>query len=88
MQNNNRKKNNEAAQENSPVIQAASLEVIAGLLATLAEGISTFATALAIQEAQQLTINNTNNNVDIKGIQEQLNYLTKEVKKISKALNI
>lgn len=88
MQNNNRKKNNEAAQENSPVIQAASLEVIAGLLATLSEGISTFATALAIQEAQQLTINNTNNNVDIKGIQEQLNYLTKEVKKISKALNI
>lgn len=88
MQNNNRKKNNEAIPENSPVLQAASLEVIAGLLATLSEGISTFATALAIQEAQQLTINNTNNNVDIKGIQEQLNYLTKEVKKISKALNI
>ena len=88
MQNNNRKKNNEAIPENSPIIQAASLEVIAGLLTTLAEGISTFATALAIQEAQQLTINNTNNNVDIKGIQEQLNYLTKEVKKISKALNI
>lgn len=88
MQNNNRKKNNEAIPENSPVLQAASLEVIAGLLATLSEGISTFATALAIQEAQQLTINNTNNNVDIKSIQEQLNYLTKEVKKISKALNI
>ena len=88
MQNNNRKKNNEAIPENSPIIQAASLEVIVGLLTTLAEGISTFATALAIQEAQQLTINNTNNNVDIKGIQEQLNYLTKEVKKISKALNI
>ncbi|MBD8035745.1 multidrug ABC transporter ATPase [Solibacillus sp. A46] len=88
MQNNNRKKNTEAIPENSPVLQAASLEVIAGLLATLSEGISTFATALAIQEAQQLTINNTNNNVDIKGIQEQLNYLTKEVKKISKALNI
>ncbi|MBD8031438.1 MULTISPECIES: multidrug ABC transporter ATPase [Solibacillus] len=88
MQNNNRKKNNEAIPENSPVLQAASLEVIAGLLATLSEGISTFATALAIQEAQQLTINNTNNNVEIKSIQEQLNYLTKEVKKISKALNI
>ena len=88
MQNNNRKKNNEAIPENSPVLQAASLEVIAGLLATLSEGISTFATALAIQEAQQLAINNTFNNVDIQGIQEQLNQLTKEVKKISKALNL
>lgn len=88
LQNNNRKKNNDSAQDNPPVSQAASLEVIAGLFATLAEGISTFASALAIQEAQQQTNNQAVSNVEIQQIQEQLYYLTKEVKKISKALNL
>lgn len=88
MQNNNRKKNNDPPQDNTPISQAASLEVIAGLFATLAEGISTFAAALALQEVQQQANIQANNNVEIQQIQEQLYYLTKEVKKISKALNI
>ena len=89
MQNNSRKKSNEPPIDNNPLIQAASLEVLAGLLATLAEGISTFASALALQEAQQQVSNNNNqNNVDLQEVHEQLHYLTKEVKRISKALNL
>lgn len=85
MQTNNRKKKSEPALDNIPVSQAASLEVISGLFATLAEGLGTFAAALAIQEAQQQT---TASNADLQKIHEQLHYLTKEVKKISRALNI
>ncbi|MER2119792.1 MAG: multidrug ABC transporter ATPase [Solibacillus sp.] len=85
---NNRKKNNEPPIDNNPLIQAASLEVLAGLLATLAEGISTFASALALQETQQQVSTSNENNMDLQGIHEQLHYLTKEVKKISKALNL
>lgn len=84
MQNNSRKKKNEPVQE-IPVSQAASLEVIAGLFATLAEGLGTFAAALAVQEAEQQI---HANNADLQKIQEQLHYLTKEVKKISRALNL
>ncbi|MER1987115.1 MAG: multidrug ABC transporter ATPase [Solibacillus sp.] len=85
MQTNNRKKKSEPALDNIPVSQAASLEVIAGLFATLAEGLGTFAAALAIQETEQQT---NANNADLQKIHEQLHYLTKEVKKISRALNI
>ena len=88
MQNNNRKKNNDPPIDNNPLIQAASLEVLAGLLATLAEGVSTFAAALALQETQQQASNNNQNNMNLQEVQEQLYYLTKEVKKISKALNL
>lgn len=88
LQNNSRKKNNEPPIDNNPLIQAASLEVLAGLLATLAEGISTFASALALQEAQQQVSNENQNNVNLQEVHEQLYYLTKEVKKISKALNL
>lgn len=79
---NNRKKNTEPPIDNNPLIQAASLEVLAGLLATLAEGISTFASALALQEAQQQASNISQNNVDLQEVHEQLHYLTKEVKNI------
>ena len=88
MQNNSRKKNNDPPVENNPLIQAASLEVLAGLLATLAEGVSTFAAALALQETQQQASNNNQNNINLQEVHEQLYYLTKEVKKISKALNL
>lgn len=85
MQNQNRKKKSEPTQENISISQAASLEVIAGLFGTLSEGLGTFAAALAIQEAEQQT--NTTN-ADLQKIQEQLAYLTKEVRRISRALNI
>ena len=88
LQNNNRKKSNESIQDIPPLSQAATLEVIAGLFATLSEGLGTFATALAIQEAQQQASNNSVNNAAIQEINQQLHYLTKEVKKITKALNI
>lgn len=88
MQNNNGKKYSEATQENTPAIQAATVEVIAGLFATLAEGLSTFASVLAVQEVQQLAEENEKSSAEIQEIQRQLTILTKEVKKISKALNI
>ena len=85
LQNNNRKKKSQNAIDNIPVSQAATIEVISGLFATLSEGLGTLATALSIQEKKQQT--NTNQ-ADLQKIQEELHYLTKEVKKISKALDI
>lgn len=85
MQTNNSKKKSQPAQENINLSQAATLEIIAGLFSTLAEGLGTIATALAIQETQQQTITNQ---ADLQEIHEQLYCLTKEVKRISKALNI
>lgn len=82
MQNNNRKKNNAETQDNNPVSQAATLAVIAGLIATLGDGLATIAAALAIQEAQQQAGNNGNGSADIQEMKQQLNYLTKEVKKL------
>lgn len=90
MQNNNRKRNNEAVQDSNPVSQAATLAVIAGLITTLGDGLATVAAALALQEAQQEAQQPVNGggNIDLQGINQQLNYLTKEVKKIKKTLNI
>ena len=85
LQNNNRNKKSQNAIDNIPVSQAATIEVIAGLFATLSEGLGTLASALSIQETKQQT--NTNQ-ADLQKIQEELHYLTKEVKKISKALDI
>lgn len=64
---------------------SATLAVIAGLVATLAEGISTVSVALAIQEEQQAAFNNSE---ELQAIHRQLHELTKEVKKIKKGLNI
>lgn len=64
---------------------SATLAVIAGLVATLAQGISTVSVALAIQEEQQAAFNNSE---ELQAIHRQLHELTKEVKKIKKGLNI
>jgi len=85
LQNNNRKKKSQSTIDNIPVSQSAIVEVLSGLFATLSEGLGTLATALAIQEAKQQT--NTTQ-ADLQKIQEELHYLTKEVKKITKALDI
>ena len=85
MQNNNRKKKSQTEIDTQPISQAATIEVIAGLFATLSEGLGTLATALKIQETrQQANISQA----DLQKIHEELYYLTKEVKKISKALDI
>ena len=85
LQNNNRNKKSQNSIDNIPVSQAATIEVISGLFATLSEGLGTLATALAIQETKQQTYTNQG---DLQKIQEELQYLTKEVKKISKALDL
>lgn len=61
------------------VSQSATLAVIAGLITTLGDGLSTVAAALAIQEAEQSSP--VVNNQDIEAMQQQLRILTKEVKK-------
>ena len=71
--------------DNTSVSQAATIEVIAGLFATLSEGLGTLATSLKIQETRQQT---NINQADLQKIREELYYLTKEVKKISKALDL
>ena len=85
LQNNNRQKKSQSTIDNTPVSQAAIVEVLSGLFATLSEGLGTLATALEIQETKQQA--NTNQ-ADLQRIQEELHYLTKEVKKISKALDL
>ncbi|MER2037549.1 MAG: multidrug ABC transporter ATPase [Solibacillus sp.] len=97
MKNNNPKNNSEAAQEN-PISQAATLAVLAGIITTLGDGLATVAAALAIQETQQAAAennatnggpsNNGNSNANLQEIHQQLNYLTKEVKKIKRTLNL
>ena len=85
LQTNNRKKKNQTEIDTQPVSQAATIEVIAGLFATLSEGLGTLATALKVQETrQQANISQA----DLQKVHEELYYLTKEVKKISKALDI
>ena len=77
-------KNNEETQDNNPVSQAAALAVIAGLITTLGDGLSTVAAALAIQEAQQQGNNNSNNSAELQQMQQQLDYLMKEVKRLKR----
>ena len=79
---NNRKKNNETTQDNNQVGQAATLAVIAGLITTLGDGLATVAAALALQEAQQNS--NSGDSQQIKQMQEQIDYLTKEVKRLKR----
>jgi hypothetical protein len=86
MQNNSRKRNNEEDQNLNPVNQVATLEFIAAIILTLGEGLSAVAAALALQEAKQET--EQGGSVDLQPINQQLNYLTKEVGKIKKSLNI
>ena len=92
MQNNNQKKNNATKQDNNPISEAATLAVLAGLITTLGDGLATVAAALAIQESQQQSGSNGNGNGNGNGIdnaviqkmQQQIDYLTREVKKLKR----
>ena len=92
MQNNNQKKNNATKQDNTPISEAATLAVLAGLITTLGDGLATVAAALAIQESQQQSGSNGNGNGNGNGIdnaviqkmQQQIDYLTREVKKLKR----
>lgn len=88
MQNNNQKKNSSARQDNNPISEAATLAVIAGLITTLGDGLATVAAALAIQESQQQSGSGSNGNgIDnavIQKMQQQIDYLTREVKKLKR----
>ena len=90
MQNNNQKKNNATKQDNTPISEAATLAVLAGLITTLGDGLATVAAALAIQESQQQSGSNGNGNgngIDnavIQKMQQQIDYLTREVKKLKR----
>ena len=86
LQNNNRKNTNDATQDENPISQAATLAVLAGLITTLGDGLATVAAALALQEAQQQSGNNGNgvSNADIQRMQQQIDYLTREVRKLQR----
>lgn len=86
MQNNIQKKNNSGSQDNTPISQAATLAVLAGLITTLGDGLATVAAALAIQESQQQSGSNGNgvDNANIQKMQQQIDYLTREVKKLKR----
>lgn len=71
--------------DKNEVSQSATLAVMAGLITTLGDDLSTVA-ALAIQEAEQSSP--AASNQDIEALQQQLRTLAKEVKKIKRVLNI
>lgn len=70
--------------------QAAQLAVIGGLISTLGDGLSTVAAAMALQEAQQQSIQNGNGNnkwiVELQNMQKRMDALERELKQIKKML--
>ncbi|BDH62485.1 hypothetical protein MTP04_26150 [Lysinibacillus sp. PLM2] len=69
--------------------QAATIAVIAGLITTLGDGLSTIAAALALQEAQQQCNQNSGNNdytAELFKMQKRIEALEKEIKEMKKRL--
>lgn len=63
---------------------AAKLAVIAGLITTLGDGLSTIAAMMALEEAQSQQSNTNNNSYSnkIDELEKQVQYLTKELNKL------
>lgn len=66
-----------------PGIDAATLAVIAGLITTLGDALSTIAAILALEESQkQKNENRSAHPTDIQDLERQVKYLTREVQKL------
>ncbi|MFJ7825773.1 hypothetical protein [Psychrobacillus sp. NPDC096623] len=77
---NNSESNNKNKQNSNSSIRAAELAVIGELFSTVGEVISTISAVLALEEERQEQSENKN-------VQEQLDYLYSEIKKLKKRGN-
>lgn len=57
---------------------SAKLAVIAGIITTLGDGLSTIAAMLELEEAQQSSVDNDSNTNRLDELEKQVQYLTKE----------
>lgn len=79
----NQDDNNENLQ---PVSESAKLAVIAGVVSTFGDLLSTISAVLAIEEERQAE-NNKSDNSDNKSMQKQIDYLSSELEKLKKQVN-
>lgn len=63
-------------------INSATLAVIAGLITTLGDVLSTIAAIMAIEESQQNQSDHPANHVNIHELEKQVKYLTRELNKL------
>ena len=69
--------------QNQTDSESAKLAVIAGVITTFGDALSTLAAVLALEEARQ----EQNNAGDSKNMQKQIDYLTSEIEKIKRQMN-
>ena len=74
---------NQGSQNLQTDSESDKLAVIAGVITTFGDALSTLAAVLAIEEARQ----EQSNNGDSKNMQKQINYLTSEIEKIKRQMN-
>ncbi|WP_144512086.1 hypothetical protein [Bacillus sp. FJAT-22090] len=77
---NNRESNNKSNQNSNSLIRAAELALVGELLSTIGDVISTISAVLALEEERQ-------EQSESKNVQEQLDYLTNEIKILKKQIN-
>lgn len=77
---NNRESNNENKSGSNSIMRAAELAVVGELLSTVGDVISTVSAVLALEEERQEQSENKN-------VQEQLDYLTNEMKILKQQIN-
>lgn len=69
--------------EHKNEINSATLAVIAGLITTLGDALSTIAAIMALEESQQeKNANRSANPVNLHELERQVKYLTREVQKL------
>ena len=78
---------NKNSQNHQTESQSAKLALIAGAITTLGDVLATMAAVLAIEEERQEQ-SEKGNNGNSKNMQKQLDYLTSEMEKIKKYLNL
>ena len=74
---------NQDSQNSQTDSESAKLAVIAGIISTFGDALSTLSAVLAIEEARQ----EQNNTGDSKNMQKQIDYLTSELEKIKRQMN-
>lgn len=74
---------NQVSQNLQTDSESAKLAVIAGVITTSGDALSTMAAVLALEEARQ----EQGNTGDSKNMQKQIDYLTSEIEKIKRQIN-
>ena len=83
MTNSNFFSNQNQDSQNQTDSESAKLAVIAGVITTFGDALSTLAAVLALEEARQ----EQNNAGDSNNMQKQIDYLTSEIEKMKRQMN-